>query len=76
MGDKGTSKRHQGMKIPMGNTREMPKGPKQCKGNIEGYQKKNWFLFFQLMGGCQMSPKQFQWCRTKLRKIYETSKGI
>jgi hypothetical protein len=29
------------MKMPVGNTREIPKGVKNCQENIEGYWKKN-----------------------------------
>jgi hypothetical protein len=33
------------MKMAMGNTREMPKGLKQCQENIEGHQQKIDFYF-------------------------------
>jgi hypothetical protein len=57
------------MKMPVGNTREMPKGVKQCQENIEGYRKRKLIFIFQMMGGCQMPPKQFQQCQKKIRKI-------
>ncbi len=59
LGDKGTSKRNQGVKMAMGNTREMPKDVNQCQENIEGYKKKIDFYFSKWWGYVKCHQNDF-----------------
>ncbi len=47
------------MKMAVGNTREMPKGVKQCQENIEGYPKKFDLIFSKWWGDVKCHQNDF-----------------
>jgi hypothetical protein len=61
--------------MPMGNTREMPKGAKQCQENIEGYWKKLIFIF-PSDGGMSNPTKTISTMSKKSKKILRNIKKI
>jgi hypothetical protein len=57
------------MKMPVGNTREMPKGVKQCQEKIEGYRKKKLIFIFPSDGGMSNATKKIS-TMSKKNPIY------
>jgi hypothetical protein len=65
---RGHKKNTMGWKCQWETLEKCQRGLNNVKKTLKDIEK-NWFLFFQVMGGCQIPRKQFQQCQKNLRKF-------